>query len=544
MSFTNVEIDGKKATPDRVYYNATVVNNTQSTIQQSDDPTIVFQDARQNPLIPDASSYEVSVQNFTLNGAPKTLPLFIPQICPAILNTIQAGVSAIVSDSNIQESTIDPLKFYKQVKYIFPNSFSVGNNIISCSGFSQSFLNFTEPQPIIACDANSFTIIYYGSDFIADGTYNPVGFVDFTYKDPTDVTTTIYSVTFSCGNTNTATYLSATEPIIWVPENQATYTIVPTTALPTQTESDYYYCYTYTHWIQLVNTALRTAWLAIGGTSLFGTQCPWFEYDPTTGLFNVNQDSKTCMTKVGDKLSYPYNVSYAQAGLYTTGEYSFVGMNTCLESLLTNFNSIYFSYGQAWNGVGNVLLPEVVIDMGLPIDLLIGTTNTNSAVGVALRTEPKTSIFVLANPFDYTPINSAVFVRLTQDFISTGGIWSPIASFVLGTSQVPVRNEASANPISFGAANIGGNTSNSGTFQKVLIETPVDALTADYWKGFIFYEPKTITYSSLDPSHDGITDVDISLYWRNRLTNSLIPVRLPNQGSVSFRLLFKKRLVL
>jgi hypothetical protein len=115
---------------------------------------------------------------------------------------------------------------------------------------------------------------------------------------------------------------------------------------------------------------------------------------------------------------------------------------------------------------------------------------------------------------------------------------------VLGTSQVPVRNESGANPITFGSANIGGQTSNSGTFQKVLIEVPINALRADYWKGFIFYEPQTITYSSLDPSHDGIQNVDISLYWRNRLTNSLIPVRLPNQGSVSFRLLFKKRLVL
>ena len=536
MSFTNVEIDGKKATPDRVYYNATVVNNTQSTIQQSDDPTVVFQDARQNPLIPDASSYEVSVQNFTLNGAPKTLPLFIPQIQPAVVQSLSSA-PAIVSPVDGQK--------YNQIKYNVGVPIILGQTIISVSGFTESFLNFSTPQTVIAADANSFTIYDYSQKAVV-GSYSPIGFASYEYKDPTDVTTTIYTVTFSCGNTNSPAYYSGTRPIIWVPENQAPYTIVPTTAIPTQTETDYYYCYTYTHWVQLVNTALRLAWTDAGGGVSFGTQCPWFEYDPTTGLFNVNQDSKTCMCAAGSNtLSAPYNVSYTPAGLYTAGEYSFVGMNTCLESLLTNFNSIYFAYGQKWdNSFTAARLPEVVIDMGLPFSLLNTATTTNSAVGVALRTEPKTSIFILANPFTYQPLPDAVFVRLTQDFISTGGIWSPIASFVLGTSQVPVRNEASANPISFGAANIGGNTSNSGTFQKVLIETPVDALTADYWKGFIFYEPKTITYSSLDPSHDGITDVDISLYWRNRLTNSLIPVKLPNQGSVSFRLLFKKRLVL
>ena len=123
-------------------------------------------------------------------------------------------------------------------------------------------------------------------------------------------------------------------------------------------------------------------------------------------------------------------------------------------------------------------------------------------------------------------------------------IWSPIASFVLATTQIPVRNEATANPISFGQKNVGGENGNGGAFQKVLIETPINALTADIWKGWILYEPLTLTYSSLDPSHDGVSDIDVNLFWRNRLTNSLVPVRVPNQGSMSFRLLFKRKLVL
>jgi hypothetical protein len=443
MSFTRVEIEGKKATPDRVYYNATVVNNTTDTTHLEDDPAVVFQDARQNPLVADSSAYELSVQNFTLNGAPKTLPLFIP---------------------------------------------------------------------IIASPS-------------------------------TDVNTTVYTVTFSCYTGGAGNqYLTSTIPIVWEPENQTTYTVVPPLG-PIQSESDYYYCYTYTHWINLVNSALRNAWGAVGGGIDFGTQCPWFEFDETTGLFSINQDSKTCMVPVGDTLYQPYNVSYTAAGLYQAGEYSFVGMNVNLDNLLSNFNSTSYGAGRLWS-TSVEFLPEIVIDMGLTVSLLTGVITDGSAVGVSLRTVPKTSIFLLANPFNYTALPDAVFVRLVQDFVSTGGNWSPCASLVLGTSQVPVRNESAANPITFGSANVGGQTPNSGTFQKVLIEVPINALRADYWKGFIFYEPQTITYSSLDPSHDGIQNVDISLYWRNRLTNSLIPVRLPNQGSVSFRLLFKRRLVL
>ena len=439
--FSSVKIDGKKSTPDYVYYNGTVINNSTATDHPNNDPEVEFQDSRQTPLVKDASDYLVSVQNFTLNGAPKTLPLFIP---------------------------------------------------------------------IIASPS-------------------------------TDINTTVYTVTFGCyTGTVGDEYLTLTVPIVWKPENRTSYTIVPNTA-PVQSDSDYYYCYTYTHLIQLVNYALLNAWSTIGGGVSFGTQCPWFEYDETTGLFSVNQDSKTCMIPVGSALYPPYNTTFSETGLYKTGEYSFVGINTNLEGLLSNFNSITYGYGQPWS-TSMATLPEIVIDMGLTTDLKTGATLTSDySVGVSLRTVPKTSIFLLANPFNYTPLPDAVFVKLVQDFVSTGGNWSPIASFVFGTTQVPVRNESSSNPILLGTANFGGQTPNSGNFQKVLVEIPINALRADYWKGFIFYEPLTPTFSSMDPSHDGITDVDINLYWRNRLTNSLVPVRLPNQGSVSFRLLFKKK---
>ena len=428
-------IDGKKATPDYVYYNGTIINNSTKTNHPSDDPEAEFQDSRQTPLVKDASNYLVSVENFTMNGGPKTLPLLIP---------------------------------------------------------------------IIASPS-------------------------------TNINRTVYTVSF--GVQYGGTFMVQTVPIDWVPENQTSYTVVPTTA-SVQLDSDYYYCYTYTHWLQLVNTALKQAWTIAGGGVDFGTQCPWFEYDETTGLFSINEDSKTCMIPYGTALPPPYNNATASTGTgYAAGEYSFVGMNVNLDNLLSNFNSTSYGDGTAW---GTATLPEVVIDMGLNNTELKSSVG-DSPVGVSLRSLPKTSIFQLANPFTYTPIADAFFVRLVQDFISTGGNWSPIASFVLGTTKVHVRNESMANPIRLGEANIGGQTASSGSFQKVLVEVPINATKADYWKGFIFYEPVIPTFSSLDPSHEGITDVDINIYWRNRLTNALIPMRLPNQGSVSFRLLFKKK---
>ena len=444
MSFSKITIDATRSNPDKIYYNATIINNSIVTTQSTDDPDVTFEDSRQNPIIADGSLYKVSVQNFTMNGATKTLPLFIPVIA-------------------------DP---------------------------------------------------------------------------STDFSTTIYTV--SVGVYANSNYYLATAPVIWDTEVSAKF--IPTPSLgPVQLESDYYYCYTYSHWVNLVNLALRAAWTdatsqatALGET--FGTQCPFMEFNENTGLFSLNQDAITSICPVGDSLPVPYGFTNTNpGGSYVTGEYSFVGMNTNLEGLLTNFPSDYYSTGIEWQTSG-LVLPEVVIDMGLTNLYTTSPVTSDNSIGLSVKTQPTVSSFFLTNPFTNDNTGSA-YIRLTQDYSSTGSLWSPISSFVLGTTQIPVRNESSSNPILLGESSIGTNDGNSGTFQKVLIEFPINAVTADIWRGWVSYEPLIPTYSSLSPSHESITDLDLQLYWRNRLTNSLNPIRLYNQGTVTFRLLFEKRSV-
>lgn len=541
-SFSSVTIDGAKAAPDLVYYNGGVINNNTSSTQRTSDPVLKFTDQRQNPLVPDVANYELCVKNFSLNGVTKTLPLFIPQINPTTINLTVDGVEAIVipgqANLNVTYTLAAPYTLFVGD----PIDSVIGAGLASAYSFGPSIARNPGPFTITAVTSNSFTVQFgcLPTPLI------PVSAVTF-FRDPTDVTTTIYEV--SVGIYNGSTYEIGTAPVIWVPENRANYTNVPRTALPTQLETDYYYCYTYTHMVKLINTALVVAWDAARttlGPTIAGTQRPTIQFDETTGLFSLTQDSATSMVPWGNSFPQPYDsvvatvTASASGGTYVAGEYSWVGWNTCLDQLLSNFPSIYFGVGQTWAGSVQ-LLPEVVVNTGLTVDLITGGPTTNSPIGITLKTKPTLSTSQLINPLSGAGITDGYMCILTQDYKSTGGSWSPIASFVLVTSQIPVRNEANANPVKFGTANIGAGEANSGSFQKVLIETPINSVTADLWRGWVLYEPLTDTWSSLDPSHDGITDVDVTLFWRNRLTNSIVPVLVPNQGTMNLRLLFRRK---
>jgi hypothetical protein len=510
MSFTQRVISGSAADGEYVYYNATIINNNVVTTQTTDDPTVYFQDTRQYPLIKDTSQYVVSVDSLSINGAQKSLPIFVPQI-------------VVGSDPNL---TIYSVSFGLQLQ--------------------------------------------------AAGTGTGTGTVVHKFL--------------------------ATVPITWVPENQASFTVVPASATPRQAETNYYYCYTYQHWLDLMNNALTAAWRDVMykanlHTGYGGTRCPFFEYDATTGLFSLCQDAITCWLPYGQTVKTPSQVQAStgtgtgtsntqgvsdptqpfsvyfpttttagqgvgtatgtgtgtgfQSCLYGGSEFSFVGFNSNLEGLITNLDAVYFGgnsnpFGTNANSFGytqtssTVLAPSAVQSSG---GWVLGNTATVYYPENIINVIPRPNdFFTLPTPFASAYTTPPIYyIRETQDYISTGSLWSPVASLVLVTTQIPVRFEQMANPVDIGQSNSGGATGLSGASQKVLLETPIDAVTADLWRGYILYKPLIPLFSALDPSEGGLMNLDVRLMWRSRLTNELIPFQLYNSGTVSFRLRFVRK---
>jgi len=82
MSFT--QQGGTKDAPDYIYYNADIINNETddrgNNGQSIVDPVIRFQETRDTALVKNCADYYFSIVRFSMNGPPKDLPLWMPNI--------------------------------------------------------------------------------------------------------------------------------------------------------------------------------------------------------------------------------------------------------------------------------------------------------------------------------------------------------------------------------------------------------------------------------------------------------------------------------
>lgn len=197
---------------------------------------------------------------------------------------------------------------------------------------------------------------------------------------------------------------------------------------------------------------------------------------------------------------------------------SFTTNLSASESIFSTDNTIVVSDVNAILPVQQLYYPENVVQ----VDLSAGNGSVQTLQ----------SLFPSA-------VTGSQYVVLVQDMESTSSLWSPVASIVIGTQFITVREEYSGSPITIGNGNLGSNAT-TGSFQKVLLETPIEVLPQESWRGIFFYEPRYQKLSSLGLSKEDLKNLDVQVYWRNRLTNSLVPLTLYNGGSANIRLLFKR----
>jgi hypothetical protein len=474
--------------PDIIYYNGDIINNATDTPVQTSatqyDPQIRFNETRDVPLIKDASLYNFSIVRFTMNGSGKDLPLFCPQIQTDITYNPTLDVNKTVYGNNIQAS----LTFFD---------------------------NTNTSRTIVINSADQL-----GSAILADAGVPCI-------------------------------YQAETEDLSIAP--------IPPTSTITAGRQDlstrYYWIYTYGAWLRMVNasfqvsmnliqTRFNTLWttaIASGGWGNTGiaptlkTQAPQIYYDPNNGLFSVYADTYGFGYTEGDVLASPSSNTPATQVPIGTSQANVVSLSVGREAyrlffnvnmfgLFSNFKNFYRR--SSW-GTNTQDFNEIFIG-----NYLYQNITTTSPIPAPAVGDPIPS-----------PVSSKSYWVMVQDYESTSTLWSPIASIVFTSGFLPIVNEATGAPIRFGSYNIGVNSATvPSAFQPIITDVALANVSASDYRGFINYTP-TAEYriTSFQRGKNEVRQIDIQVWWKNRLDGRLYPLQMFNLSSVSIKIMFRKK---
>jgi hypothetical protein len=449
--------------PDYVYYNADIINNrtddslTAGGLSVLPDPQIRFNETRDYPLIRDASKYHFSIIRFTMNGANRDLPLFIP-----IIQTGQSDVNLTTYAMAIP--------------------------------FQQSY------------------------------------------------TTNLGNITINA--------LPTPRYIQYTPETQ-NLLLAPIPRPPTVEQditSRYYWVYTYGWWIDIVNNTLelafqdtfaafQSAWSAYPGLT---TPFPYASYadwvtatgaapkiayageDPT--LFSIWSDSKCFGVPLTAFVAPP-----VAPGAPTSAPSCRLFFNTNMNGLFANFPNKY------WNSPVSPYYPGAVVPAGYVNEILVQNKQWSNIEDYTVA--PYTG-------FTGMPASQKTLWWVTpQDYASVDSLWSPIASIVFTSTLLPVKSEAVGEPVVFGTGNLGDSAPTSqSAFQPIVTDIALQDNYANDYREFIYYVP-TAEYrmSDFTGSNQEIRNIDIQVFWKNRLTGDLNPISMYNLSSVSLKVMFRKK---
>lgn len=493
-SITPVGMDEDERAPDIIYYNGDIINNSTDT-PENYDPQIRFSETRDVAILKDASLYNFSIVRFTMNGPGRDIPLFIPQI-----------------DSNPATQLLSP-----------DVNKSVYNTVISAT------LTFEDVA------GNPRTITIFSTNSLATALSREYGhWVEWQpeIKDP---------------------YLSPT------PDGPTTVAVGRQNL-----SSRYYWCMSYSWWINLVNKAFATChsaiqtqfntlwttpianggWGNVGPAPTLRTQSPTVNYNPTSNLFTLSADA----------LGYGYNPikgtidatsSATVPSLVEGRELYQMFFNENMYGLFGNFKTILNlnnNWTSFYTGINSALTtPMASVPSGWGTNQLdfyaIIVENLNYQNVLTTPVIPAPGV---GDPIP-TPTASKSYWQIVQDFESTSTLWSPVASIVFTSGFLPVVNELTGYPIVFGTSNNNSSTVPS-AFQPIITDVALANTSAQDYKGFINYTP-TAEYriTSFTKGKNEIRQIDIQVWWKNRLDGKLYPLQMYNLSSCTLKLMFRKR---
>lgn len=367
---------------------------------------------------------------------------------------------------------------------------------------------------------------------------------------------------------------------------------------PQDLSSRYYWVYTYCHWLELVNNTIldpNTITAAVGGTASaavvpnpagLGTSCyqdlynqfalawaaaglvapadpfPFPTLDSFVAFVNppkiVRDNGSKLFTIKGDSTAFGQRLLTFTPQAYVAGPPAVDGQatppvmrlffNTNMYGLFTNFCNTY------WNTTDPTIGPFAGLSTWTT-PTLNGATNP-TPVGYTNEILFQNKAYQNVEDYRLPPFSGVPPLGIVptllqkpywlneQDYASDDSLWSPISSIVFTSTLLPTRSEQTGPPVILGQGNLGFSSSTAqSAFQPIItdISLPMSSGAHDY-RQFIYYAP-TAEYRLTDfgTSHQDIRNIDIQVFWKNRLDNNLYPIYMFNQSSVSIKVMFRHK---
>ena len=596
MFSSSIQTNGdNQDAPDYVYYNADIINNTTGDTTAgvvTKDPQIRFNETRDTAIIRNASDYYFSIIRFTMDGANRDLPLFIPNIAEG---TGQANVNlttyamAVSFQQNLDFGAGSvPIVAYPVPRFIQyvpetqntvlapPPRNTAANGFMGLWSAGTQYLlgqivSMT-PADIYGSFAGPFYQVAPQNAWNPNATYQ-IGLV-VQYNN------TLYqAIAPSTGVTPVvgASWILA-PPVGTNPTTSSLWVAVGNNLGNSQDlSSRYYWVYTYQHWVDLWNAtmldpaqfnaiptapstcayqdtykAFYAAYLVAGGVAgdfpyaTFGdfvnaVYPPVMKYIAETSKFEIYMDSAGFGERLTAFTPTPYSAGPPVVVGLLTKPTTRLFFNTNMFGLFANYNNTYYNTA----GQFQSFFPIGYVNEILP-------TNKAYQNVADFRLSPYTGVA----PLGYTPVSAdgtpitpnminRVFWLAQQDFSSTDSLWSPISSIVFTSTLLPLKNEATGQPVVLGTGNIGFSSATvQSAFQPIITDIALDTSigNADAYRKFIYYAPSAeYRLSDFTSSKQDIRNIDIQVFWKNRLDSELYPINMFNLTNVSIKVMFKHK---
>jgi hypothetical protein len=566
--------------PANIYINLSGSAAAQSTFA-STDPTAVYEEKRNAPVISDASKYQLAIVR--LDASSRNLPLFVPSIASrdpvtGVANfdrdlTSYAVTLTLATFSSTPQTFLVPAS---QGGYLVCTSYYPNGDVLSVltvpltlpadAGMTDPALwaAWIQNQIVIAANAlavpdvvfkalvvtldNSGRLVYTCSaaDLVAAGysfaidTFCSLDLAGAGGNPPhpswygmRNITWVLPTYDFGTGNP----YYSAGP---WTMTSLNGVIVSPNACAGDPNELSATYSYTSNlRWIPQITlgTAPPRSPAENGGFQVDSLYYWGFDYQCFVDMVNA------ALYRAWDGVCA---LSIKGSGYAPRCKAPYVGFNAASKT----FTMYEDAWGSSSNGVLSKLLRTPSAGLRWPfveevVDVQLNEILQNLLMFPASsvdRTGAATLNFANA-PFEQTSrpaSSSAGWAALDNDFSPTAAMWSPVGSLVMMTQFFPVRHEVVSSPAMYGGDDVSSVlTASTPAYDSmpVLSDVIPNITDASDWRAqTILYSPTVLRWIDMPAGAFPLDTLDIRLGWRNRVTGAVTPLTMNPMSSFSVKI--------